>query len=73
MPCFLVGENVAQAVSLACGADLEKTSHQVGHILAALFIPAESWICSVLISLFAAFHVSGGTTDLLCASLTRLS
>ena len=37
MPCFLVGENVAQAVSLACGADLEKTSHQVGHILAALY------------------------------------
>ena len=64
MPCFLVGENVAQAVSLACGADLEKTSHQVGHILAALYS------CGKLDMLssdkpFAAFHVSGGTTDLL--------
>ena len=31
MPCFLVGENVAQAVSLACGADLEPVKHCTAH------------------------------------------
>ncbi len=64
MPCFLVGENVAKVVSLACGVGIERTSHQVGHILAALYS------CGKLDMLrsdgpFAAFHVSGGTTDLL--------
>lgn len=72
MPCFLVGENVAQAVSLACGADLEKTSHQVGHILAALYScgkldmlssdkPLRLFTSAVALQIF------------FCASLTRLS
>lgn len=64
MPCFLVGENTATAAALVSGAELYKTSHQVGHILAALYS------CGRLDLLksdkpFAAFHISGGTTDLL--------
>lgn len=64
MPCFLVGENVAVSVSAVLGTDIFKTSHQVGHILAALYS------CGHLDMLkknesFLAFHISGGTTDLL--------
>ncbi len=66
MPCFLVGENVGQTVSLLNGVPLYKTSHQVGHILAALYS------CNRLDLVygsepFLAFHVSGGTTDCLLA------
>lgn len=64
MPCFLVGETVAHTVSSLNGIPLYKTSHQVGHILAALFS------CRRLDLVFGdkpflAFHVSGGTTDCL--------
>lgn len=64
MPCFLVGESIADSISASCGIPVDKTSHQIGHILAALFS------CGRLDLLksdkpFAAFHVSGGTTDLL--------
>ena len=66
MPCFLVGENVCRSVAASAGAEIYRTSHQKGHVLAALFS------CGKLSLLdsdepFLAFHVSGGTTDcLLC-------
>ena len=64
MPCFLVGEAVAKSVSVTNNCEIFKTSHQVGHILSALYS------CNRLDLLrtekpFLAFHVSGGTTDLL--------
>ena len=64
MPCFLVGENVCRAVSAAVGLKPVRTSHQKGHVLAALYS------CEKLGLLdsgepFLAFHVSGGTTDML--------
>lgn len=64
MPCFLVGENTAVMAAVAANCDCYKTSHQVGHILSALFS------CGRLELIksdkpFLAFHVSGGTTDLL--------
>lgn len=64
MPCFLVGENTARSVSAAADISLYRTSHQKGHILAALYS------CKKLELLkssepFLAFHVSGGTTDML--------
>lgn len=64
MPCFLVGENVGESLASAMGIEAFRTSHQMGHILAALFS------CDKLDFLksdkpFLAFHVSGGTTDLL--------
>ena len=64
MPCFLVGENVCRSVAASAGAEISRTSHQKGHVLAALFS------CGKLSLLdsdepFLAFHVSGGTTDML--------
>lgn len=66
MPCFLAGEAAASAVSVFNRIPLYKTSHQVGHILAALYS------CGRMDLVFAdkpflAFHVSGGTTDCLLA------
>ena len=64
MPCFLCGEGYARSFSAVSGAKLYTTSHQVGHILAALY-SAEALAISE--EKFIAFHVSGGTTDcLLC-------
>ena len=67
MPCFLVGESAADSIGSVCGIVPDKTSHQVGHILAALYS------CGELALLkgskpFVAFHVSGGTTDMLLCS-----
>ncbi len=71
MPCFLVGESIADSIGSSHGIVPDKTSHQIGHILAALYS------CSSLellekSSQFIAFHVSGGTTDmLLCTPSTE--
>lgn len=62
MPCFLVGENTATAVSMFTKAPLFKTSHQVGHILAALYSVGR---LDLINKPFLAFHVSGGTTEAL--------
>lgn len=67
MPCFLVGETIAQTVSALNGIPIYRTSHQVGHILAALYSCQRlDLICSD--KPFLAFHVSGGTTDCLLIS-----
>ncbi len=60
MPCFLVGEGNARALSAALHVPLYRTSHQIGHILAALYSADQ---LALLQSPFLAFHVSGGTTD----------
>jgi len=62
MPCFLVGENTAAAVSSFCRVPMFKTSHQVGHILAALYSVNR---LDLINKPFIAFHVSGGTTEAL--------
>lgn len=62
MPCFLVGENTAAAVSSFNKIPLFKTSHQVGHILAALYSVGR---LDLINTPFIAFHVSGGTTEAL--------
>lgn len=64
MPCFLSGKAVGEGISAVTGVPLFESSHQVGHILAALY----SGGCMFLRDeAFIAFHVSGGTTDcLLC-------
>ncbi len=62
MPCFLVGRNAALALAKGAGVPLFETSHQVGHILAALYS------CDKLELInreFVAFHLSGGTTEAL--------
>ncbi len=63
MPCFLVGKNAAHAMSAASGAPMYCFSHQNGHIMAALYsASAMDLLCG---GLFGAFHVSGGTTEVL--------
>ncbi len=62
MPCFLAGESVATALSSVKHIPIYKTSHQVGHILAALYSADK---LDLVKSPFIAFHVSGGTTDCL--------
>ncbi|MBR1863547.1 MAG: peptidase M22, partial [Ruminococcus sp.] len=64
MPCFLVGENTARSISAAMGVPVFRTSHQKGHILAALYSCEELGMLEGERE-FLAFHVSGGTTDLL--------
>lgn len=60
MPVFVVGQTVATALSAAASAKLFYTSHQQGHIRAAL-VGNER----LLGGEFVAMHLSGGTTELL--------
>lgn len=62
MPCFLVGETVATAASETSKIPLFKNSHQVGHILAALYSANR---LDLIDKKIIAFHVSGGTTEAL--------
>lgn len=62
MPCFLVGENVATVLSDVNGIPMHKTSHQVGHILAALYSTNQ---IDLIKQKFIALHLSGGTTEVL--------
>lgn len=64
MPCFLCGEGFARSFGALTGAPVMTTSHQIGHILAALYSAGK---LELVKERFIAFHVSGGTTDcLLC-------
>lgn len=63
MPCFLSGVAAANAFSAACGAPVLRFSHQDGHIRAAVYSSGAG--DQLLASPFAAFHVSGGTTEIL--------
>ncbi len=62
MPCFLSGVAAAQAAAAVSGARVYEFSHQAGHIAAALYSAGKT---ELLLSSepFAAFHVSGGTTE----------
>ncbi len=62
MPCFLAGEGLARTLAATLEVPLYRTSHQIGHILAALY---SAGMLSLLREKFIAFHVSGGTTDCL--------
>lgn len=64
MPCFLCGESMAAGIGAVNAISVYRTSHQVGHIMAALFSADRLELVN---ERFIAFHVSGGTTDcLLC-------
>ena len=63
MPCFLAGKASAYAVASTVGIPLYEFSHQNGHVMAAAYsseMPQE-----LLKKPFLAFHVSGGTTEVL--------
>lgn len=65
MPCFLSGEAAASALSEGTKKTLRRFSHQSGHIMAAVW---SSGSMELLRDDFIAFHVSGGTTELLLVS-----
>ncbi len=71
MPVFLVGTMAARVIASALSIPLFETSHQEGHIMAALYSNA-----AFRGSPFIAMHISGGTTELLhvdeCFNITRL-
>ena len=61
MPVFLAGKLAAVAIASSLGVPLYETTHQAGHIRAALL--GQETLMSE--SPFLAVHLSGGTTDLL--------
>lgn len=75
MPCFLAGVAVAEHMSASLDVPLYRFSHQCGHVMAAIFSASRY---DLLDAPFAAYHVSGGTTELLrvrddgCGFLTEL-
>lgn len=66
MPCFLSGKAAASFLAGAVNAPIYPFSHQGGHIMAALYSSdSMDWLnCDK----FAAFHVSGGTTEIVIAA-----
>lgn len=64
MPCFLSGVASAETASAMLGCPLYRFSHQNGHVMAALYSSGKTELLASK-SPFAAFHVSGGTTELL--------
>ncbi len=61
MPCFLTGVACAESIATALGAPVYRFSHQCGHIMAAVY---SSGNFDLLNGDFGAFHISGGTTEL---------
>ncbi len=68
MPCFLSGVAVAEGISAALSVPLYRYSHQCGHIMAALYSSGRLDLSS---ESFAAFHISGGTTELVSVQADR--
>ena len=67
MPCFCVGLGTARIISQLSNIPYYTTTHQTGHILAALY-SADKLDLVRSRQRFIAFHVSGGTTDMLLCS-----
>lgn len=64
MPCFLAGECVAKSIAAVNNIPVYKFSHQAGHIAAAIYSSGANKDM-LYTNGFIAFHVSGGTTELL--------
>ncbi len=62
MPCFLVGRSHAKLLADALGVPLVEVSHQQGHVAAALWSAGR---LEVMDGPHLAWHLSGGTTELL--------
>lgn len=69
MPCFLTGVGYAEILSSALKVPVFKFSHQEGHIAAALL---SSGRLDLLNQRFIAFHISGGTTEVLLVSPSEI-
>jgi len=68
MPCFLAGESQARVLAAALHVPLFEFSHQQGHIAAVLWSAGR---LELLGSDFLAWHLSGGTTELLLVRSTK--
>lgn len=64
MPCFLSGVAAAQTAAATLGVPLFSFSHQCGHLRAAVYSAGAE---SLFHAPFGAFHISGGTTEMLYA------
>ena len=62
MPCFLAGESQGRCLASVLGVPLLEVSHQQGHIIAAAW---SAGCMQLLDAPFLAWHLSGGTTELL--------
>ncbi len=62
MPCFLAGMGAARQLAAVLGIPIYSYTHQQGHVAAAAFGANRP---ELLKQEFLAFHVSGGTTDVL--------
>ena len=62
MPCFLAGESQGRALAAALGVPFFAVSHQQGHLAAAAWSAGRM---ELLDAPFLAWHLSGGTTELL--------
>ena len=62
MPCFLAGESTARSIALALGLPCYPFSHQQGHLAAAAWSAGRM---DLLDRPLLAWHLSGGTTELL--------
>ncbi len=69
MPCFLAGVSAASAVSFAGDIPLYRFSHQAGHVTAAVYSAGAGAACAD--GEFIAFHVSGGTTEMLSCTFEQ--
>ncbi|MBR6727323.1 MAG: peptidase M22 [Clostridia bacterium] len=63
MPCFLTGEVAAESMAAGLHLPIHRFSHQSGHLAAALYSSGATEALSG--RSFGAFHVSGGTTEML--------
>ena len=62
MPCFLVGEGQGRSLAAALGVPFYAFSHQQGHIAAAAW---SAGVPDLMDNPHLAWHLSGGTTELL--------
>lgn len=67
MPVFLTGQSFAKVIADTLSAEYFETSHQEGHIMAAIYSCKKY---SVLTKPFLTYHLSGGTTELLLVKPT---
>ena len=67
MPVFLAGQSFARVLADAMTAEYIETSHQEGHIMAAIHSCIKY---SIMEEPFLTYHLSGGTTELLLAKPT---
>lgn len=63
MPCFLAGRVAAESFASALNLPIYEFSHQDGHVVAACY--SSGMMDTLMQAPFAAFHVSGGTTEML--------